>query len=369
MAESDDPMQGQARFFDGLSITSHHVAVTIADRHLIVELDDDRRRSYQIDNLVLCEKPTGMQPVRLRPHTDDGARIVIDKGPFTDTLIRQFPKLTVAEGSSKFRALLIGGISALVACIGLLVWFGVPIAAELLSNVYPRDSEIRLGEIARDQIISAFALENEENDEEVVCVPNADAMRGLDQIMHQLIKSGDLDYTYEITVIRSDMANAIALPGGQIVLFSDLLQMATSPEGLAGVLAHEIGHTEMHHGLRKMFYGIGLGQLIWLFGGGLDAPIDLLFQHSYSRQMEHDADLYALDLLGKAKVTSHDLAALLEKMSRQRTRNGLQNTIPEFLSSHPDTDGRSALFKEARLTGKVDIPYADWLAIENICRF
>lgn len=361
-------MAGNARFFDGRSTIAHQATVHISDRCLILYPGNGSTVSYQIDELVLCEEPSGPQPLRLRPRTDNGARIVIEDAQLMQDFRAQFPKLTVAEGSSRFRLRLFLGLSALAACIGGFLWFGIPAAAGIIADFYPRDQEIRLGQTARDQIISLFALQHDD-DLPPVCPRNRDAERALAGIMRQLSAHGGLEYDYDVTIVRSNMANAFALPGGQIVVLSGLLKITSSPEALAGILAHEIGHNEMQHGLKKMFSGIALGQIIRLFGGGIEAPIDYLLQHGYSREMEHAADLYALDLLKKAKIESGDTATLLRSLSRKTAIHQLFGKMPEILQSHPGIEGRIALFREAKLTGKVDIPHADWLALRNLCVF
>jgi predicted Zn-dependent protease len=62
-------------------------------------------------------------------------------------------------------------------------------------------------------------------------------------IIERLTKSiHDTTYPITVMVVESDMVNAVTFPGGLIVVFTPLIRLATSPEEVAGVLAHEIGH-------------------------------------------------------------------------------------------------------------------------------
>ena len=49
----------------------------------------------------------------------------------------------------------------------------------------------------------------------------------------------------------SDLVNAIAFPGGNILIFRGLLKKSPSADALAGVLAHEMQHILHRHGTVK----------------------------------------------------------------------------------------------------------------------
>ena len=63
---------------------------------------------------------------------------------------------------------------------------------------------------------------------------------------------GDDPYRYQIEIIRSPQVNALAFPGGRLVLFTGLLKSLPSAESLAGILAHEIQHVRLQQGTQKL---------------------------------------------------------------------------------------------------------------------
>ncbi len=73
-------------------------------------------------------------------------------------------------------------------------------------------------------------------------------------------------------VVRRPEANAIALPGGHIYVFQGLIDKAETPDELAGVIAHEIGHVAHRDGTRSVLQAAGLsflfGMLLGDFVGG-----------------------------------------------------------------------------------------------------
>lgn len=62
----------------------------------------------------------------------------------------------------------------------------------------------------------------------------------------------DIDYPVKIILIPSDTANAIALAGDTIVIFSGIFDTIRSENGIAFVLAHELGHFKHRDHLQAM---------------------------------------------------------------------------------------------------------------------
>ncbi|MFM7144598.1 MAG: M48 family metalloprotease, partial [Alphaproteobacteria bacterium] len=54
---------------------------------------------------------------------------------------------------------------------------------------------------------------------------------------------------YRFTLMESSTVNAIAAPGGYVFVTRGLVGDALSEDELAAVLAHEIAHVQLHHGL------------------------------------------------------------------------------------------------------------------------
>ena len=71
-----------------------------------------------------------------------------------------------------------------------------------------------------------------------------------------------------ITVINLPFENAFATAGGHMVITARLIEMAHSPEEVAGVLAHEIGHGIERHPEVALVRGVGLAVLMEFITGG-----------------------------------------------------------------------------------------------------
>jgi Zn-dependent protease with chaperone function len=155
----------------------------------------------------------------------------------------------------------------------------------------------------------------------------------------QLHGPSSYPYRLEFRRARALGPNAFALPGGIVVVTDAMVELATAEE-LQAVLAHEIAHVELHHGVRLMLQGsIGalIGATLTADAASLTAaPMGLpafLIQSHYSREFEAEADELALTTLARHGIAPAAFATLLEKLPHAGA--GL-----EFLSTHPRTSSR-----------------------------
>jgi Zn-dependent protease with chaperone function len=112
-----------------------------------------------------------------------------------------------------------------------------------------------------------------------------------------------LPYPITVSLVKSDVVNAMAVPGGRMVVFSGLLDALSSTNGLMFILAHELGHFKNRDHLRLMGRGIILSILAMLAIGGDSGISDILASTinlrtaKYSQTRESQADQTALQAL------------------------------------------------------------------------
>lgn len=134
-------------------------------------------------------------------------------------------------------------------------------------------------------------------------------------------------------------ANAVALPGGPVVLTDEMVALIPQDDALAGILAHELGHLHARHGLQQM-----IRSSLWLVSVTLyigdDAGLsDLvsgstlaLIDSGYSRDDERDADTYALALTARAGFSPNGLSDALTAL-RSTCRTDCDSG--SLFSTHP----------------------------------
>jgi predicted Zn-dependent protease len=151
---------------------------------------------------------------------------------------------------------------------------------------------------------------------------------------------GDDPSQWRFVVVDDPSPNAYALPGGNVVVHTGMFPIAANDEGLATVMAHEIGHVVARHGSerasRNVLTQLGVGVLSSMLGGGPMAQVlgtgaQLGLSLPAERRQELEADHMGLVLMERA---GYDPAAALgfwQRMAGAANRSG----APEFLSSHP----------------------------------
>jgi Zn-dependent protease with chaperone function len=145
-------------------------------------------------------------------------------------------------------------------------------------------------------------------------------------------------------------ANAFALPGGTVVVTDPLVKLATDDAALQGVLAHEIGHVAHRDLVRQVVSGTVVGAVVTLIAGDVSgvavALPAALARLSYSRDMEREADAYAVDLLGRKGIAAGPFADLLQRLQAEHAA-GAAPDWTRYLQTHPDTAERIEAIRAA----------------------
>jgi predicted Zn-dependent protease len=160
---------------------------------------------------------------------------------------------------------------------------------------------------------------------------------------------------YHFLVLDSDEVNAFAAPGGFVFVTRGLLGKVDSEAGLAAVLAHELGHVSLKHGLKsirssrltkafsilvveggKAYTKAEIGELTEAFEGTLDDIVGTLVVNGYGRGLELDADALAVSTVRRAGYDPRPLASFIASLgSGKGDGRG-------FYKTHPSTSDRLA---------------------------
>jgi predicted Zn-dependent protease len=176
-----------------------------------------------------------------------------------------------------------------------------------------------------------------------------------------LLAAGEDPRTWQVAVFARDEINAFALPGGRIGVFDGMFRVADTPDKLAAVLGHEIGHVQARHGqermnaealrdlgLRILFTALQLGdvQQADRIAAVLGAGIDFGLLRPYSRQQELEADRRGLALMTKSGFQGQEAVALWRRMDAMDGGGG-----PTFLATHPAPAQRIEALQELLQAG------------------
>ncbi|MDX1483093.1 MAG: M48 family metallopeptidase [Alphaproteobacteria bacterium] len=296
-----------------------------------------------------------------RDHPD--ARLVITDAGVLGQIRTIAPQVLPREERQHGLAHRLALIALIIAILAGLVFVVIPQGAHVIAGAIPVDWETAWGKSFRTRL-SASAK---------VC-GNRRGADALEQLAAKLLATEAAragGYDIDITVIEAKAQNAFATLGGQIVLFSDLIEKMEGPDELAGVLAHEIAHVVARHPLTHAIEALAATTLAAMFGGGGDMGGSAagvggaLAVSAYSRAMEAEADAIAQNILAQARISPNGLADFFARL--KRTETVTSGGALALFDSHPDLAERAARLRDDTGSTAPALGPREWRQLKTIC--
>lgn len=178
----------------------------------------------------------------------------------------------------------------------------------------------------------------------------------LQTLVNALQKCSSLPINIRVSTVPNNVPNAIALPGGKMIVFKGLLDHVQSENGLAFVLAHELGHFINRDHTKGLGRGVVLMSLSSLLTGP-DSSLSRLLTPSiefntakFSQRRESEADQTALQI-----INCHygHLAGATEFFESLKALDVKTSKLGHYFSSHPQTEARIENIKNWQRTHNV----------------
>ena len=183
-------------------------------------------------------------------------------------------------------------------------------------------------------------------------------------------------YTFHVTVMNTSVVNALAAPGGQIILFRGLLERTESAEELAGVLAHEIEHVLHRHVTRAIFQRASTSVLVTAIVGDVSGvayaleAARTLGELQMTRAAESEADRDGMRLLQQAGIDPRGMITFFEKLAKIEGEHG-GASLPRYLRTHPATAERIATLRTLAAGAPPPpqrlLPDDEWDNVKSLC--
>ena len=250
----------------------------------------------------------------------------------------------------KIRRLLLTGMSS---CLGVLFLAGCAtdaVTGKNVVNMYTVQDDVKLGQ-------SAMASNLKELKKQGVKI-NQDPVKlaEIKQIVDRIVAVSDLpQLPYEVTLIHTNIVNAAAMPGGQMIVFEGLYNatnaLVKDKDEMAAVLAHEIAHVNCRHSTERLTLVTGAAAITTLaaavlehnnedaWATGLQAVFAVgttLYIPTYTRKDEYEADRVGLFYMAKA---GYDPRAAPHIWKRVSEESGNKDKASIF-ATHPSSGDR-----------------------------
>jgi len=151
---------------------------------------------------------------------------------------------------------------------------------------------------------------------------------------------------YNVTILNDPNPNAFSTPGGHIFITRGFINLAVSEDMLAAIIAHEMAHIQLEHGIAEIMNSrvvqnlqqeqsrlsreLDTAQQRQMFTQAVNEVVDTILGSGYSQLQEYSADEMAVNLLALAGYNPGSLIELLRIMERLPASQmaGLNNTHP-----------------------------------------
>ena len=346
---------------DGRTAGADPVRVIAGEDGLrIIPLDGGREDFWPNDALVTSGPLLDGHDTLLSHREEPGIRLHVPDPALSGILLRQVPRLGSRAHHRRILLPLVG-FAVMAAAVSAFLLLSDFSPARIIAGMIPEKARIAMGETLARSLAGRGGF-----------CDNPAGARALAHVVKRLAGNGPEDARpYRVRVARMAVVNAFTVPGRQIVISGRLVAMTDSPEELAGVIAHEMGHAMEIHPETSLVRSLGISTAIMLLAGGssdmLAETAALLLQMSYSRKAERAADDHALRLLRGSGIPAEPLARFFEKLERELGRRD-GNRLLELFSTHPLTKDRIGRIRQAGTwpTHPLLDP-VQWQALRHIC--
>ena len=353
-----------ARFSDGKTAAARNAQVRLELSGLEIAAEDPIERfRWPYDTLRAGEpiRPLSVD-VLLSSATTPGATLFLPGSQFASELARRAPHLTAkAERWRHARPWIVGAgaIAAFFAFLSLSGWSPI----RTLASVLPQSWRDRLGTAT----IQSIAEDKKR------CTEPA-GLAALEKLTTRLAAAAGNGTTFKVTVVDWSLMNAFAAPGNHIVMTKGLIEKAGSPDEVAGVLAHEMGHGIEMHPETGIIRAVGLAAAVELMLGGTGGTLAnlglVLAQLGYTRVAEREADRHALELLKTSGISQQGLLDFFKRVQKMEGDNEVAKAMKglDMLRTHPPTEERAELIRrQASYPSTPALDAAKWEALKGVC--
>lgn len=337
-----------ARYFDGQSSRVHDVAVELLDNRTLRLRGAGIERDEPLEHLRVSPR---LARIARTIELADGARLLLDDHPLIDQWFPLHNPLQRWVDRLERHAHAVA--ASIVVCVlsgAVLFYWGVPWMSDRIAAQLPEQVETRLGEEVLAQLDRFAGL-----------APSSLDMERQSGLLERFAAlKADMPGAENHRLLFRNAAgigpNALALPGGTVIITDQLVSLVNDDREIDAVLAHELGHQQQHHALRQTLRSSFVIVIAAMFAGDVSsasavvvAVPTFLLQGHYSREFESEADAFALRTLAERGISPAWFAQAMRTLEAYVSDEGGSDDSPGYLSSHPQTRER---IDEAEFAGE-----------------
>ncbi len=326
----------ETTYFDGQSSVPHRITLTATGQfdELFLLYADGSSLVWSIDDLNFEQYGDCLE---VRNRLFSGALLQIKNEDFSNFFLRAMKRKSKLDVHHRILSLgfpKIAGIAATVLGLIVLAYFYLlPLAAEKSAVLLPESFDTYLG----NDFMKTFLDDNKIDSAKTALLEDFAAQ----------INFGNTKPLH-FSVVESDEINAFALPNGQIVVYTGILNRMQTSSELAALLAHEAAHINHRHSIKMLSRNLAGNMLISLVLSDANGVMSVLADHarqlhslSYSRKFENESDEQGLKILMDNHINPNGMVELFELIKKEE-----KIAVPKIISTHPLTSERKENMQE-----------------------
>jgi Zn-dependent protease with chaperone function len=359
----------RAYYLDGQTAIRHPATVRLMREGLEVETPGGWTRLWPYGEVRQTQGFYEGQEVRLERGGELSEALLIQGQGFLESLREVAPRFgsrfhDPSRRGERVRLTILAAV-AIVAITGALYLWGIPIMAAVAAARVPAAWEERLGQSAMTYLAPR----------QLIC-DDPRRQQALDAIVARLSAAAPASpYTFRLFVVNDPQVNALAAPGGYIVVYRGLLARTRSPEELAGVLAHEMQHVLERHATQALIQHASTGLLVDALTRDMTGPLGyglqsarVLGQLQYSRRAEAQADAEGMKMLLAARIDPGGMLRFFDALAKADRQPAM---LLKYYSTHPSPVDRLERLRALAATAPGPpvplLPGTDWDDVKRIC--
>ncbi len=378
--------------YDGQSAGKTSVALGFNAKGLVLQPPQSKPLLWRYSSFRLKQGQSGKPPFHIEYPVGQSvehpmATLMVEHPGFLAPWGNLHPKSlpwSMRPGNSTIQKVLLWGGLICIPFLLLFLWrFAIPAIADRVAMKVPETWEDHLG----TEFYKAINFKEYET-------VDLERQKAIDTIVRRLLKAAPgQPYRIRVHMVKWNIVNAFALPGGTLVVFQGLLDKTETPEELAGVLAHEIQHVLLRHSTRNIIHHYSTSMLLSMVVGDSTQMMEAILTLAnsmeglrHTRTMEAEADKEGMTMMVAAGIDPKGMISIFERLSEEHSQifrdEGDDSEASEtekkalgwldFFSDHPGwtdrLDSLHAIADKSTVPPKPLLENFDWTRMHNTDR-
>lgn len=320
--------------------------LSIEENKFILYVEDNAKYEGVIGSLTINTR-LGNVPRKIL--LEDGSMFSTDDNDAIDLIYNQRAKFqsSIHIFESRFGFVLMSIAVVVVFSFSFLKW-GIPFFSERIAYVLPAKTNTLIATNTM-KILDEYLFK----ETKISQLKQDSIRRHVKKKFALLDASNEFKYTIHFRLLENankSLANAMALPSGDIILTDRFIQLCKSQDEMDSIILHEMGHIVHRHTLQTLIESTFISIVVMTVVGDVSVFGDigiglgsLVVSSNYSKHHESEADIFSFKKMLEFRIDPNSFSTIMQRMTsdyQTPSPSDKEETLTSYISSHPTTKQR-----------------------------